>query len=177
MSATPLRPPAADRPPDRRRVRATLVALGLAVALGVVLLLAAPTMTGPAAHAAETAAATAAGTATGRVPQPTITVPASGTCVAPAAEMRRSHMAMLVHQRDRTVRDGVRGAKVSLAGCVDCHATATGAADGTRAVTGHPGAFCESCHRYAAVTLDCFECHSAKARPAAAARLDPAGGK
>ncbi len=81
--------------------------------------------------------------------------------------MRRTHMDMLKHQRDRTVHQGIRGEKVRLNGCIDCHAgSGTGAAAGS--VTGKPQAFCEGCHQYAAVKLDCFECHQPK--PSAATK-------
>ena len=93
-----------------------------------------------------------------RVAKPAVTVdPTRGACVAPAAEMRRTHMDLLQHQRDRTLRLGERGAKVSLNACINCHA---GKASGS--VLGK-GEFCESCHAYAGVRLDCFECHQPKA--------------
>jgi len=76
------------------------------------------------------------------------------SCVAPVEEMRRDHMKMLFHQRDRTMREGVRTTRFSLKGCVDCHA---GRASGS--VLGKDG-FCSSCHEYAAVKIDCFECHT-----------------
>jgi hypothetical protein len=96
---------------------------------------------------------------------------AQGRCVAPPDEMRRRHPEMLRHQRDRTVREGVRGAPVSLETCVNCHATAvpgSAAAGGEplRSVLGGPDQFCQGCHSYAAVKPDCFECHSS--RPAGA---------
>ena len=83
-------------------------------------------------------------------------------CVAPTAEMRRDHMKMLLHQRDRTMREGVRTKQHSLAECVECHASTK-----TGSVLGEQG-FCQSCHSYAGVKLDCFECHAAKRAPAAA---------
>ena len=83
-------------------------------------------------------------------------------CVAPTGEMRRDHMKMLLHQRDRTVRQGLRETRFSLKGCIDCHA---GRASGS--VLGAEG-FCSSCHAYASVSIDCFECHSA-VRPSRAA--------
>jgi hypothetical protein len=76
-------------------------------------------------------------------------------CVEPPDVMRRNHMDFLKHQRDDTVRGGVRGAKHSLKGCIDCHASAA-----TRSVAQAPGDFCVSCHSYAAVKIDCFECHT-----------------
>jgi hypothetical protein len=98
----------------------------------------------------------------GRTPLPAVQKALAGTqCVAPPAEMRRNHMEMLRHQRDDTVRGGVRGAKASLQGCVDCHAGAQ-----THSVSKAPGDFCVSCHQYAAVKIDCFECHGGKRQAA-----------
>jgi hypothetical protein len=67
-------------------------------------------------------------------------------------------MDMLKHQRDDTMRLGIRGAKASLKDCVACHATT--AANGTPVPVNAPGQFCQSCHAYAAVEPDCFECHA-----------------
>ncbi len=104
-------------------------------------------------------AAVAPARAAGRTPLPVISpAPAGSQCVAPPAEMRRNHMTLLTHQRDDTVRSGVRGAKASLKGCVDCHASAR-----THSVAKAETDFCVSCHRYAAVNIDCFECHTGKA--------------
>jgi len=61
---------------------------------------------------------------------------------------------MLFHQRDRTMREGIRATRFSLKGCVDCHASAK-----TGSVLGEEG-FCSSCHAYASVKIDCFECHT-----------------
>lgn len=92
-----------------------------------------------------------------RTPLPKIHIANPGQCVAPPAEMRRNHMEMLKHQRDRTMRAGVRGEAHSLNACIECHATKT-----TGTVLGE-GGFCQSCHSYAAVKLDCFECHQPNA--------------
>jgi hypothetical protein len=105
-----------------------------------------------------------------RVPLPTIAVDESTRCVEPPEVMRRLHPEMLRHQRDVTVRDGVRGERVSLAACVECHA-GKGAGVAAGSVTGSAQAFCESCHRYAAVKLDCFECH--RSRPESVAATNP----
>ena len=95
-----------------------------------------------------------------RVPMPAIEKPAGERCVEETAFMRRNHMELLKHQRDRTVHDGIRTVRHSLNNCIECHAGAkTGRVTGT-------DAFCESCHRYASVKLDCFECHAD--RPVAA---------
>jgi [DsrC]-trisulfide reductase subunit J len=83
-------------------------------------------------------------------------------CVADPAFMRRNHMDLLKHQRDDTVRGGIRGAKYSLGECIGCHASAK-----TDSVAQAPSDFCVSCHRYAAVSIDCFECHSSKPRAVA----------
>lgn len=100
-----------------------------------------------------------------RTPVPAIEKAAAGTtCVAPAEVMRRDHMKFLKHQRDDTVHGGIRGAKFSLKGCIDCHASAR-----TGSVASAPGDFCASCHAYAAVTIDCFECHTPKMRARTAA--------
>ena len=93
-----------------------------------------------------------------RTPMPAVSIENPGKCVAPADEMRRNHMEMLKHQRDRTLRAGIRGEPASLNACIDCHASKK-----TGSVLGE-GGFCQSCHAYAAVTLDCFECHQPKAK-------------
>jgi hypothetical protein len=89
---------------------------------------------------------------------PKLKIERGEACVAPTEEMRRNHMKMLFHQRDRTMREGVRTTRFSLKGCIECHASSK-----TGSVLGKDG-FCSSCHEYAAVKMDCFECHSA-ARP------------
>ena len=57
---------------------------------------------------------------------------------------------------------GIRGAKYSLKACIDCHADAA-----NRSVAQTETNFCVSCHRYAAVKIDCFDCHTALARSVA----------
>jgi [DsrC]-trisulfide reductase subunit J len=96
-----------------------------------------------------------AGAAAGRVPEPRFDVDNSTTCVAPRDEIRRVHPDLLKHRRDQTVHEGVRGGKASLEACIDCHAGRSSAAS----VTGRSDAFCQACHAYAGVQLDCFECH------------------
>jgi hypothetical protein len=99
-----------------------------------------------------------------QVAKPTLKIERGEACVAPVAEMRRDHMKMLMHQRDRTMRLGVRETRFSLKGCVDCHASRD-----TGSVLGKEG-FCSSCHEYAAVKMDCFECHTPLRQSAEAAR-------
>ena len=95
-----------------------------------------------------------------RAAPPTVKIEKPGQCVEPTAEMRRNHMNMILHQRDETVHRGIRTSRHSLKDCIDCHASAK-----TSSVLGKDG-FCESCHTYAAVRMDCFECHSPSPRVA-----------
>lgn len=90
-----------------------------------------------------------------RVPQPVIEPARGGQCVEDPAYMRRHHMELLKHQRDDTMHGGIRGAKYSLKTCIGCHASQT-----TNSVAATPTNFCVSCHSYAAVKIDCFECHA-----------------
>jgi hypothetical protein len=92
-----------------------------------------------------------------RTPQPVIERGRGAQCVAEPAFMRRNHMDLLKHQRDETVHRGVRDARASLKGCIECHASAQ-----TGSVARAKTDFCVSCHSYAAVKLDCFECHASK---------------
>ena len=98
----------------------------------------------------------------GRVVVPDPATPANAQeCVEPVDVMRRDHMKFLLHQRDDTVLDGIRTKKYSLTGCVNCHAQAGSNGEIVRAED--PGYFCTECHTYAAVKIDCFECHSDRA--------------
>ena len=90
----------------------------------------------------------------GRVPLPVVKIEQGEACVAPVAEMRRNHMKMLFDQRDRTMREGIRTTRFSLKNCVECHASRE-----TGSVLGEEG-FCSSCHAYASVKIDCFQCHT-----------------
>ncbi len=95
----------------------------------------------------------------GGVPMPSIAKAYKGDkCVEPADIMRREHMVFLQHQRDETMREGIRGNKYSFNACVDCHATADPKIAGGEIRTLRP--FCTGCHQYAAVKPDCFACHN-----------------
>ena len=73
---------------------------------------------------------------------------------APAEEMRRSHMRLLMEWRDKVVRQQVRET-VGLDGktypisltqtCLGCHTSKV--------------EFCDRCHERASVTLTCWSCH------------------
>lgn len=78
-------------------------------------------------------------------------------CVEPTSVMRRNHFEFIKHQRDLTVHQGIRGSKHSLSGCVDCHARKD--ASGKAVPVNAEDQFCDGCHDYAAVSLDCFSCH------------------
>jgi hypothetical protein len=81
-------------------------------------------------------------------------------CVADTEYMRRFHGDELKRQRDQTLRLGIRGGKYSLTGCLDCHAVK--GADAKPVAYDDAKHFCKSCHGFAAVRIDCFDCHSAK---------------
>lgn len=79
-------------------------------------------------------------------------------CVEPTEYMRRNHFELIRHQRDETVYGGIRGTDHSLAGCVSCH---VGYDDsGAPVEINTEGQFCNSCHHYAAVEMNCFDCHA-----------------
>jgi len=103
-------------------------------------------------------------TATSRVPKPVVEKARGEQCVADPAFMRLNHMDLLKHQRNETVHRGVRDPRASLRGCIECHASSA-----SGSVAAAPADFCASCHAYAAVKVDCFECHASK--PAATAML------
>ncbi len=79
-------------------------------------------------------------------------------CVEDTDIMRRDHMKFLLHQRDRTVYEGIRTKSHSLSGCIDCHVQTD--AENQFVPVDAPKQFCETCHTYASVKLDCFECHA-----------------
>lgn len=91
-------------------------------------------------------------------PKPVITKAVKGEhCVESNEFMRRNHMKVLMHQRDETVLEGIRTKKFSLKQCIECHAS-----EKTGSVAASKDDFCVSCHSYAAVQIDCFDCHSTK---------------
>lgn len=81
-------------------------------------------------------------------------------CVAPTDFMRRSHFELIKHQRDITVREGIRKTDDSLAGCVSCHANHS-KQGGFVPVTAEKQ-FCAGCHQFTGVSIDCFTCHASK---------------
>lgn len=92
-----------------------------------------------------------------RVPKPVIERGKGERCVEDTDYMRKNHMKLLMHQRDETMHKGIRTTKHSLKNCIECHASRK-----TNTVVGSNENFCQSCHTYAAVKIDCFECHATK---------------
>lgn len=85
-------------------------------------------------------------------------------CVEDTDFMRRNHMELLEHQRDETMLKGVRTKQYSLKECLNCHVVY--GPDAQAVTASDPGHFCRACHDYAAVSVDCFDCHAS--RPEAA---------
>lgn len=83
-------------------------------------------------------------------------------CVEDTEFMRKNHMELLLHQRDETMHRGIRTKKHSLKECIACHAI--DGDDGKPVSSSDPKHFCQQCHTYASVKIDCFECHASKPR-------------
>lgn len=93
-------------------------------------------------------------------PSPSIPQGKGEQCVEPTDLMRKNHMDMLMHQRDATMREGVRTKKHSLVECIDCHVVPN--EKGEYPQYGTNEHFCSTCHNYASVSIDCFQCHATK---------------
>jgi predicted CXXCH cytochrome family protein len=104
--------------------------------------------------------ASAAELGAGVVPLPVIPKGQGEACVADTAYMRRNHMTLLRHQRDETMRQGIRGNPYSLEECIACHAVS--GPDARPLTVDSPQHFCRACHDYAAVSIDCFQCHASR---------------
>jgi hypothetical protein len=90
--------------------------------------------------------------------EPTRHFSATQECVEPEDEMKRNHMNYILHQRDKTVHDGIRTRQYSLEECINCHAIK--GEDGEYIRVEDTRHFCASCHTYASVSIDCFQCHA-----------------
>jgi hypothetical protein len=77
-------------------------------------------------------------------------------CVEPTDEMRARHMEYILDQRDATMHKGIRTKQYSLTECINCHVSA--APDAPHVDSEKH--FCNSCHTYAGVSIDCFQCHA-----------------
>jgi len=145
-------------------VRAGLVAVGLVWALGA-----------QAVLAGETGSFVTEGSKAHELSQ----------CVRPTEFMLRHHMDLIKHQRNLAVHEGIRDTDYDLDGCVACHVSV--GANGKPVPVNAENQFCDTCHEYAAVHLDCFDCHATvphggpvseqalKAHPVTGASQQPAG--
>ncbi|HEB58465.1 MAG TPA: sulfur reduction protein DsrJ [Gammaproteobacteria bacterium] len=92
-------------------------------------------------------------------PLPVIPKGKGEKCVQPTDVMRARHFEFILDQRDATMHEGIRTPQYSLAQCINCHVPK--AQPGQERVRyGSDEHFCSACHNYAAVTIDCFECHN-----------------
>lgn len=101
----------------------------------------------------------------GKVPYPLVPkakapVSATQSCVEPIEVMRRAHGQFLKHHRKEAVHEGNRSKQHSLVECISCHVTPNAA--GQYPTLDGKDHFCRSCHSYAAVMVDCFQCHASK---------------
>ena len=97
------------------------------------------------------------------VPLPAISPGQGDSCVEDTDFMRREHMNLLKHQRDETMRKGIRNEQYSLIECINCHVVE--GPDAIPLTVASPDHFCRSCHDYAAVNIDCFQCHASRPEP------------
>jgi hypothetical protein len=79
-------------------------------------------------------------------------------CVEPTDIMRKQHMQFLLHQRDLTMRQGIRTEQHSLNQCVECHVQKNN--QGEFIPINAPEQFCAACHTFTSVSIDCFDCHA-----------------
>ncbi len=85
--------------------------------------------------------------------------PAKGAhCVRPVAWMLKNHMKLLMQLRYEAVHEGIRHRRESLPGCMNCHVSRL--ADGKYPGVNSPKFFCNACHEYVGVRIDCFSCHT-----------------
>ena len=76
---------------------------------------------------------------------------------------RVNHPAILSHDRDLTVQDGIRDIDGSIKTCVACHAVE--GPDAAPLTSASPEHSCVACHEYVAVKIDCFQCHNSLPDP------------
>ncbi|MDM8565313.1 hypothetical protein QUF74_06630 [Candidatus Halobeggiatoa sp. HSG11] len=117
------------------------------------------------------------GVSAGEVPMPEIpkaksNFSAEQSCVEPTDFMRQRHGLFLKHYRHDTMRRGMRTLQHSLVACINCHVTAD---ESGNYPTVHQSSkhFCRSCHTYAAVNIDCFQCHTSKPQESFSVDIGP----
>jgi hypothetical protein len=91
-------------------------------------------------------------------------------CVEPLEIMRRNHGRFLKHHRYETMHQGIRTQHYSLVACINCHVTADIQGNYPNIHEGKEH-FCRNCHVYAAVSIDCFECHTSQPESVSATNL------
>lgn len=96
------------------------------------------------------------------VPMPVIARAQGDSCVDDPEFLRRYHMTVLKREHDKAQLTGMPGEKYSLKECVTCHAVRD--SDGSIVTADSPQHFCRTCHDYAAVEIDCFDCHRSRWR-------------
>lgn len=95
-------------------------------------------------------------------PKVTISKAQGDQCVLPREEIRKVHPDLLKHDRINTMRKGIRakadGTSIdgSLKACINCHAIKE---NDKYLKIDSENHFCSSCHIYAGVSFDCFQCH------------------
>ena len=96
----------------------------------------------------------------GGVPMPAIPAAKGTHCVRPVVWMRQNHMTLLMQVRYEAVHEGIRNKDESLPGCLSCHVSKL--ADGSYPAATSKKFFCNACHAYAGVSIDCFSCHTSR---------------
>ena len=107
------------------------------------------------------------------IPEAQARVSEAQGCVEPTDEMRKNHMEYILHQRDETMHQGIRTKQHSLVECINCHVS--DAPDAPRYSSEEH--FCNSCHTYAAVNVDCFQCHADRPVKTTEQLSQPGGGE
>jgi nitrate reductase gamma subunit len=90
---------------------------------------------------------------------------------ADATVMIRNHPKFLFNHRTIVMHTGVGEANDNIERCVTCHAVKD--ANGQPVGFDNPTHYCRACHTKAAVTIDCFECHTSKPVPEGQSALPP----
>lgn len=98
------------------------------------------------------------------IPPPKAKFSEETICVEPIDIMRKRHFEFILEHRDETVIRGIRTTQYSLNSCIDCHITPN--TNGEYAQYSDNTHFCASCHQFAAVSIDCFQCHADRPKEA-----------
>ncbi len=73
------------------------------------------------------------------------------------SHIRKDHMELLRHKRDKTMYLGIRTKTNSLKACINCHVPEQH--NGKILRHTDPEHFCATCHNYVSADPDCFQCH------------------